>query len=58
MADAMYAPVVTRFRTYDVPLDARCNAYCDRIMDLPEMREWIEATRAEPDAIEEFESEF
>lgn len=58
MADAMYAPVVTRFRTYDVPLDARCDAYCDRIMDLPEMREWIEAARAEPDAIEEFESEF
>ena len=30
MADAMYAPVVTRFLTYDVMLDAQCAAYCKR----------------------------
>ena len=29
VADAMYAPVVTRFRSYDVTLDAVCDAYCD-----------------------------
>src|SRR5690349_18072613 len=32
MADAMYAPVVTRFRTYDVKLDDVSNAYCDLII--------------------------
>ena len=58
MADAMYAPVVTRFRTYDVRLDAKCSAYCDRILGMPEMIEWIEAARREPEEIEEFEAEF
>ena len=42
MADAMYAPVVTRFLTYDVHLDNDAAAYCDRIMALPEMVEWCE----------------
>ena len=58
MADAMYAPVATRFRTYDVALDQQCAAYCERIMEMPEMVEWVEAARLEPDEIEEFEAEF
>ena len=58
MADAMYAPVVTRFRTYDVALDRECTAYCERIMEMPEIVEWVEAARREPDEIEEFEAEF
>ncbi len=43
IADAMYAPVATRLRTYDVSVDPVSAAYCDRIMALPEMREWIAA---------------
>jgi len=58
MADAMYAPVVTRFLTYDVAVDAPCLAYCRRIMALAEMREWVEAAKAEPDSIEELDMEF
>jgi glutathione S-transferase len=58
MADAMYAPVVTRFRTYDVTLDRQCMAYCERVMDMPEMQEWVAAALREPDEIEEFEVEF
>jgi glutathione S-transferase len=58
MADAMYAPVVTRFRTYDVKLDSVCAAYCEHIMALPQMREWIEAALAEPDQIDELDAEF
>jgi len=54
----MYAPVVTRFLTYDVPLDAVCAAYCQRIMALPDMIEWVKAARAEPDALEDLEVEF
>jgi glutathione S-transferase len=58
MADAMYAPVCTRFLTYDVKLDAQCAAYCDRIMALPDMIEWVEAARVEPDELEELDAEF
>lgn len=58
MADAMYAPVVTRFLTYDVKLDATCTAYCGRIMALPEMIEWMEAAKREPDEIDELDMEF
>jgi glutathione S-transferase len=54
----MYAPVVTRFLTYDVPLDPVCAAYCQRIMALPDMIAWVEAARAEPDALEDLEVEF
>jgi len=58
MADAMYAPVVTRFRTYDVKMTGACGAYCEQIAALPEMREWTEAALREPDEIGEFEVEF
>jgi glutathione S-transferase len=58
LADAMYAPVCTRFATYHVKLDRLCKDYCDMILDLPDMLEWIEAARAEPDEVEELEAEF
>src|SRR6201998_222757 len=58
MADAMYAPVVTRFRTYDVALPARLEAYAELIMSMPEMAEWIAAAKAEPEEIEELEVEY
>lgn len=57
-ADAMYAPVVTRFLSYDVKLDAQCAAYSQRIMALPEMQEWVAAAKLEPDDIDELEMEF
>lgn len=58
MADAMYAPVVTRFLTYGVHLDDTCTAYCETIIKLPEMQAWIAAAKLEPDDIEELEMEF
>lgn len=58
MADAMYAPVCTRFLTYGVELDPVCRAYCDTIMAWPPMAEWVEAARAEPDDLEELDAEF
>ena len=58
MADAMYAPVVSRFLTYDVALDAACAGYCARVMAMPEMQEWVAAARDEPDEIEELDAEF
>jgi glutathione S-transferase len=58
MADAMYAPVVTRFLSYDVKLDADCAGYCDRIMALPDMVAWREAAMLEPEELEELDMEF
>ena len=58
VADAMYAPVCTRFATYDVALDEPCAGYRDRILALPYMREWTELALLEPDEVEELDVEF
>ena len=58
IADAMYAPVVTRFLTYDVALDKACAAYCKRVMELPAMQDWVTAAKKEPDEIDELDAEF
>jgi glutathione S-transferase len=58
MADAMYAPVVSRFRTYGIKLDGELKAYAERVWDLPAMQEWRAAAGAEEEAIEELEVEF
>ena len=51
IADAFYAPVVLRFRTYGVPLDATCVGYARRIMECAAVREWIDAALAEKDFV-------
>jgi glutathione S-transferase len=58
LADAMYAPVCSRFVTYDVPLDGKAAAYRDRIMDWTPMKTWIQDAKAEPVEIEELDIEF
>ncbi len=58
VADAMYAPVVTRFLTYDVAIDKASAGYCKRIMELPAMKEWIAAAKTEADEIDELDAEF
>ena len=58
MADAMYAPVCTRFRTYDVTLDPVCAAYGERILSLPAIVEWYEAAKQEPEEVPELDAEF
>ena len=58
MADAMYAPVCTRFLTYHVKLDRASFLYCQHIMQMPEMKEWKAAAQREPDDIEELEMDF
>jgi glutathione S-transferase len=57
-ADAMYAPVCTRFLTYDVAIDPVSAQYCRTIMALPAMQEWIAAAKTEPDELEELDMEF
>jgi glutathione S-transferase len=58
LADAMYAPVATRFRTYDVRLDTACAGYCERILAHPHMRRWQKEAESEVEEIEELEVEF
>jgi len=58
MADAMFAPVVTRFLTYDVLLDEPCLSYARTIMAMPEMKAWVAAAKLEPDEIEELDMDF
>lgn len=58
MADAMYAPVCSRFTTYDVDLDPTSAAYVKHIMALPQMRAWIKGAKAEPAEMEELDAEF
>jgi glutathione S-transferase len=48
IADAFYAPVVTRFVTYGVELDAVCAAYKDAVLALPALRAWTEVALDEP----------
>jgi glutathione S-transferase len=48
IADAMFAPVTTRFVSYGVPLDGVCAAYVDAVTALPAMQSWIAAAKAEP----------
>jgi glutathione S-transferase len=58
VADAMYAPVCTRFLTYDVQLDDVCAAYCRTIMAWEPMIEWVDAAKAEPEQLDELDAEF
>ena len=55
IADAMYAPVVLRFRTYEVELPQDCRAYADAILALPAIADWIAAADVETESIPQFE---
>ncbi len=57
-ADAMFAPVATRFQTYDVALPPACAAYRDTILAMPEMQAWTADARLEPDEIEQLDMDF
>ena len=57
-ADAMYAPVCTRFATYDVKLDPASAAYRALILRWPPMVEWCQAAKTEPEEVEELDVEF
>ena len=46
IADAFYAPVATRFETYGIHLPAVAQAYTQRILATPAMREWEETAKA------------
>jgi glutathione S-transferase len=55
IADAMFAPVVSRFRTYSVSLPPRAAAYADAVWSLAPLREWTAAGAAETERLPQFE---
>ena len=57
IADAMYAPVVLRFQTYEVALPGQASRYADAILALPSTQEWLSAAEAEVETIPEFEAD-
>lgn len=58
IADAMYAPVCTRFQTYSVPMNAASKAYSKTILSWAPMAEWIKEAKKEPAELEELDMEF
>jgi glutathione S-transferase len=55
-ADIMFAPVVTRFVTYSIPLPRFAASYAQAVLQHPDMREWLGAAQEEPWVIEKFET--
>src|SRR6185295_14055665 len=51
VADAYFAPVVTRFRTYVVPLPPAAEAYAKSVEALSGVRDWVEAARKETEFV-------
>ena len=47
IADAFYAPVVSRVRTYDLPVSAAAKAYCDTVWAWPALQKWVAGAKAE-----------
>lgn len=58
VADAMYAPVCSRFQTYSVHLPSPLAKYSEHILNWSLMAEWIAGAQAEPEEISELEVEF
>ncbi|MGH8204611.1 MAG: glutathione S-transferase C-terminal domain-containing protein, partial [Steroidobacteraceae bacterium] len=51
VADAMFAPVVLRARSYSLPLSGLASRYLDTMLSDPHLRDWIEASRLETQVI-------
>lgn len=58
IADCMYAPVVMRFKSYDVGLNELCQDYCNTILSWEPVQEWIEGAKIEPEEIIELDLDF
>jgi glutathione S-transferase len=56
IADAMFAPVVSRFRTYSLPLSGPAVAYAEAVWNDPDFQVWYEAARTETLRLPKYES--
>jgi len=57
IADAMFAPVVLRFNSYQIPVSQRSKEYMQQILNLPAIQEWVIEGRAETEIIQQAEIE-
>jgi glutathione S-transferase len=57
IADAMFAPVVSRFRTYGLPLTGAAGAYAEAVWNDPDFQLWYEAARSETLRVPKYESQ-
>ena len=55
IADAMYAPVVSRFRSYSIPVSGAAKGYCESIWAWPAVQKWIEDAKAETLRVKRYE---
>ena len=55
IADAMYAPVVSRFRSYSIPVSGAAKGYCETIWAWPAVQKWIEDAKAETLRVKRYE---
>ncbi|MES2712774.1 MAG: glutathione S-transferase [Pseudomonadota bacterium] len=58
IADAMFAPVVSRYVTYDVPIEGACRMFADAVLGWDAMIDWMRDAEAEPEEIAELDIEF
>ncbi len=58
IADCMYAPVVTRFLSYDVNVGPACQEYCNTILNWAPLKEWVSDAKEEPQEIIELDLDF
>jgi glutathione S-transferase len=55
IADAMYAPVASRLKTYRIALDGEAQAYADALSAHPDVAAWAAAAKSEPMVVAQFE---
>ncbi|NOX70954.1 MAG: glutathione S-transferase family protein [Gammaproteobacteria bacterium] len=56
IADAMFAPVVLRFRTYGINLPASATAYPARLLESPALQNWLAAAESEIEVVDQDEA--
>ncbi len=55
IADAMYAPVASRFATYGIPTQGAAGTYVETVLAHPAVREWYRDAAQEVEVLEQFE---
>ena len=52
IADAYFAPVVMRLKTYALPVPAEVSAYMTRVCTLPGVQAWVDGALSEKDFLD------
>ncbi len=55
IVDAMFAPVVMRFRTYDVKLEGACKAYANAVLEHSAVRSWLELAKQDTSRVPNYD---